>query len=236
MTTRMTRFAATASIALLCLAAAGCDGGRDTAAGGEAGTDAAESGSFIGRQVARGIAEAQRELETKNIGLGSGSQVFIDGRSFGTGRAADGLPKAEITPQGALLIAGEEVETTAEQRELLLDHRRHLVGLAQAGMAVGAKGADVAGTALSGLGQAVFGGEEGRKAYEARIEAEAEKIKAEAVRLCALLPALHDSQQALAASLPAFAPYATMTPEDVSDCGKDHEADAGTTTAAHAPG
>ena len=28
-------------------------------------------------------------------------------------------------------------------------------------------------------------------------------------------------QQALAASLPAFKPYATMTQEDIDDCGKD---------------
>ena len=36
-----------------------------------------------------------------------------------------------------------------------------------------------------------------------------------------MLPALLSSQQALAASLPAFKPYARMTQSDIDDCGKD---------------
>jgi hypothetical protein len=35
------------------------------------------------------------------------------------------------------------------------------------------------------------------------------------------MPAMLASQQALAASLPAFKPYATMDQSDVDDCGKD---------------
>ena len=193
-------------------------------ADGESGAE-----SFIGRQAAKGIAAAQRELEKENIRVGRNSHININGRAFGTGRDADGLPRAEITPEGALLIAGKEVPATPEQRELVLDHRGHLVGLAQAGMAIGVQGADIAGTALTGIGQALFGGEEGRKAYEERIEAEADKIKDEAMKLCALMPALYDSQQALAASMPEFAPYATMTREDVDECGEDIAAENGGT-------
>jgi len=220
--------AITFALALSGLLVVGCSSEPPPASGEE--TSGAES--FIGRQVAKGIAEAQRELETENIRIGSNTRIQVNGRSFGAGRLADGLPKAEITPEGALVIAGEEVPATAQQRELLLDYRGHLVGLAQAGMAVGARGADVAGTALTGIGQALFGGEEGRKAYEERIEAEADKIRVEALKLCALMPALYDSQQALAASMPEFAPYATMTREDVDECGDEADDDAG--AAAHA--
>ena len=91
-------------------------------------------------------------------------------------------------------------------------------------MAIGIQGADIAGKALDGIGSAVFGGEEGRREYEARIEAESARIKDEARRLCTLLPPLHDSQQALAASLPEFEPYATLTLQDIEDCGKGDDA------------
>lgn len=182
-----------------------------------------ESGptSFIGRQAAKGIAEAQRKLEKENIQVGSNSRIHINGRNFGIGGDTDHLPKAEITPDGTLLIAGEEVPADARQRELLLDHRRQLLDVAKAGMAIGIQGADIAGAALTGIGKAVFGGEEGRKEYEAKIQAEAERIKQEATSLCRLLPGLHQSQEALAAAMPEFVPYATMTRKDIEDCGKD---------------
>ncbi|MGY0632896.1 hypothetical protein [Luteimonas sp. A478] len=181
--------------------------------------------SFIGRQAAKGIAEAQRKLEKENIQIGKNSRIHINGLSFGTGDDTDDLPKAEISPDGVLLIAGEEVPANARQQELLVAYRGHLLGVAQAGMALGIQGADIAGTALTGIGQALFGGEEGRREYEARIEAEAERIEQEATALCTLLPGLHDSQQALASAMPEFVPYATMTRKDIEDCGKDTDAD-----------
>ena len=67
----------------------------------------------------------------------------------------------------------------------------------------------------------IFGGEQGQKDFETRKEAEGKKIEAEAMKLCKQLPPLLASQQALAASLPAFKPYATMTQDDIDDCGKD---------------
>lgn len=238
MTTRQRLSVATCA-ALLCLAAAGCDAGtpasRDTAAtSGDAGGSGAAS--FIGRQAEKAIAKASHELETGNIRLGDGMHININGRRYGSDGASDGLPTAEITPEGDLLIDGEAVSTTPEQRALVLEHRRHVIGLARAGMTLGIQGADIAGTALTGIGQAMFGGDEGRKAYEARVEAHAEQMKAEAVKLCALLPGLYDSQQALAAALPAFAPYATMERSDIDDCGRefDDTIDTGPADAVHA--
>ena len=223
MKTRM-RLAGATTAALLCILALGCSRAPDPQAGAD---DAAAERSFIGRQAARAIEKAGEKLRTENIRIGSDSSININGRSYGIGRVAKGEPAAELTPDGGLLIAGEEVQATPAQRALLLEHRRQLEGLALAGMAIGVEGADIAGTALTGIGEALFGGEEGRKAYEARIEAEAKKIKLEAMKLCTLLPPLYESQQALAASLPAFAPYATMTPDDIEDCGKDADGEAG---------
>ena len=96
-----------------------------------------------------------------------------------------------------------------------------LIGIAEAGMAIGGKGADLAGEALTGVVGAIFGGKEGEKAFEQRMEEQGKKIEAEAMKLCTQLPGLLASQQALAASLPAFKPYARMTQEDIDDCGKD---------------
>ncbi|HEY4529002.1 MAG TPA: hypothetical protein VIG97_01535 [Luteimonas sp.] len=216
------------SATLSCLLMAGCGdasdapaAGADAAAAGS-GHDTAAGRSFVGRKAAEAIGRAGEKLRTENIAVGKGTRISINGRDYGSAPAdsADSdLPEAEITPGGELLIAGTAVDTTPRQQALLLEHRRQLEGLILAGMAIGVQGADIAGAALDGIGQAVFGGEEGRRAYEARIEAEASRIRDEAMELCALLPPLHESQQALAAALPAFVPYATMTLDDAEDCG-----------------
>jgi len=221
MKTSMRRNAVLAA-ALSCLLAAGCGRGDDAPAAdasAAAGSDTAAGRSFVGRKAAEAIERAGEKLRTENIAVGKDARININGRDYGGAQADSSLPEAEITPTGELLIAGTAVETTPAQRALLLEHRRHLEELIVAGMAIGVQGADIAGAALDGIGQAVFGGEDGRRAYEARMEAEAGRIRDEAMQLCALLPQLHDSQQALAAALPAFVPYATITPEDVEDCG-----------------
>ncbi len=219
------RFAGAIPVVLACLLASGCDQAPDPQADAGTTADADAGQSFIGRKVAAAIDKAGQELKTENIRIGQESRITINGRSYGSRAADKGLPKAEITPDGELLVDGNAVPATPAQREALLAYRRNLEGLALSGMAIGAQGADVAGTALTGIGQALFGGEEGRRTYEARIEAEAEKIKQEAYKLCALLPDLYDSQQSLATLLPDFAPYATMTPEDVEDCKEGIEAE-----------
>jgi hypothetical protein len=86
-------------------------------------------------------------------------------------------------------------------------------------MAVGIKGADLAGKALTETFCGLMHGD--ADAAGKRIEAEGEKLKADAHRICAQLPGMLQTQQQLAASLPAFKPYATMTQENVDDCMKD---------------
>ena len=41
------------------------------------------------------------------------------------------------------------------------------------------------------------------------------------LRICRQLPQLRASQQALAASVPEFRPYATLDDDDVVDCERD---------------
>lgn len=173
----------------------------------------------IGRHVEKAISEARAELRTENISISDGINININGHRIH--RATSDLPEAEITPQGELLIQGKAVAATDAQRQQLLAYRGQIIGVAEAGMAIGVKGADIAGEALGGVVGVIFGGKDGEKAFEQRMEAQGKKIEAEAMKLCTQMPALFASQQALAASMPEFKPYARMTQEDIDDCGKD---------------
>ncbi len=192
-----------ASIVLIaCLPLAACGGDRDagTATGAQN-----EPTTAIGKAVQKATDEARKELATANMDLDSD---------------VAGTPKGQISPKGDLLIDGKAVAITAAQRELLLKHRANIIAIAEAGIAVGNQGADLAGKAVGAAISGIFSGE-GEKSIEKKIEAEASKIEAEAMKICGLLPALLSSQNALAASLPAFEPYAKMTQKDVEECNKD---------------
>ncbi len=172
------------------------------------------SSSMIATQVRKGIEQAKKELVTQDISLGS---IHIgDGPHPHDGS----LPKAVITPQGTLVIAGKPVEATSQQRAMLLDYRQQIVGIAEAGMDIGASGADIGVAAAK---QALWGAFTGKndKEIEASIKPQTEQIQAAAMQLCKRLPDMLVSQQKLAAALPPFKPYATMTQKDVDDCGKD---------------
>lgn len=184
-------------------------------------TDPDAPKTFIGRNVEKALAEASKELATENISIGDGFNMNINGHKIHN--SDNGLPKAEITPQGDLLVEGKAVDVTPAQRQQLLSYRGQIIGIAEAGMAIGAKGADIAGEAMNGVVGLIFGGKDAEKAFEQRMEAQGEKIKVEAVKLCAQLPGLLAGQQALAASLPEFKPYARMTQQDIDDCGKGDE-------------
>lgn len=180
--------------------------------------DDEEPGTLLGRHVQKALAEARKELRTKNIDI-DGIDINVGGHRIN--RRDTSLPKAEITPRGDLLIEGKTVAVTPAQRRELLDYRERIIAVAEAGMAIGGKGADLAGEALGGVMTAIFGGKDGEQAFKERMEAEGDKMKVEALKLCATLPPLLASQQALASSLPAFRPYAKMTQEDIDDCGKE---------------
>lgn len=174
--------------------------------------------TIIGRHVEKAINEARTELRTKNISISDGFSININGRRI---KREKGLPDAEITPQGDLVIEGKPVAINASQRAELLEYRGHIIDIADAGMQMGAKGADLAVKAVSEAIGAIFSGDE--NGVEERIETEAKKIKAVAMKLCDQLPPLLASQDRLAATLPAFKPYASLTQDDIEDCNKDDE-------------
>ena len=174
--------------------------------------------TMLGKTVDSALRKARDELESGNIDISRGVDVRTgdNDHHFTIGGRGDG--KAAITPSGDLLLEGKPADITPAQRALLLQYRHQIITVAEAGMAVGVKGADLAGEALSQTFSGLIHG----NADEAskHIEAEGKKIEAEARQICAMLPGMMQTQQQLAAALPAFKPYATMTQKDVEDCGK----------------
>ncbi len=181
-----------------------------------AGNDAPTT--ILGRHVEKALNEARAELRTKNISISDGFNINVNGHNI---HRKEGLPDAEITPQGDLLIEGRPVDITARQRVQLVEYRGHIIAIADAGMDIGAKGADLATKAVGEAIGAIFSGDEA--GVERRMEAEGQKIKAAAVKLCEQLQPMLESQESLAASLPAFKPYATLTQDDIDDCNDEDE-------------
>ena len=140
--------------------------------------------------------------------------------NFGVG-GADGLPKAELTPEGDLLIDGTKIVLTAEQRTLARAYRESVIDIAEAGARVGLQGAEVAKEAATAAIAGVLTGNE--PDIEARIKGSTDRIKVEARKLCDALPELLAQEQALAKAVPEFAPYADMTQADIEDCAKEIE-------------
>lgn len=175
--------------------------------------------TVIGRSVANAMDEARAKLATENISLTS---FNVSGNNKGVttdDNADDTRPKAEITPQGELLIEGRKVDANAQQQALLLQYRKQIEGVASAGMDIGVQGADLGVKAATEAIKGIFSGNPGD--VEQRVEAEAEKIKLSAMKLCEQLPAMLETQTALAAAMPEFKPYATMDQDDIDDCYDD---------------
>ena len=177
-----------------------------------------EAKGLIETNVNRALDIARKKLHEENLTISGGHGVVIQGKSVG--KQDNGLPKAEISPTGDFLIDGKTVAITPEQREQLLAYRQQIIGIAEAGIDIGSQGAGLASTALGGVMGVIFGGEKAEQAFEAKMEAEGKKLEMEAKKLCTRLPALLAKQTLLAQSFPAFAPYATMTQNDIDDCEK----------------
>lgn len=164
-------------------------------------------------QANQGMAEAQKEIDEARNKLAT-ENLSLDHGHKGNGS----LPKGEITPSGELLIDGKAVPTTPEQKQLVLAYRGQLLGVAGDGMAIGIEGAKLGMSAASGALASLLGGKSGEDVGKEAERAAKEKIRPQVEKLCARMPALLKAQDALAAALPAFRPYAVMTRSDVDDC------------------
>jgi hypothetical protein len=177
-----------------------------------------EAKGLIETHIDQALNQARKKLHEENLTISSSHGVIVNGKSVNP--ATKGLPEAAITPTGDLLVNGKPLDITTEQREQLLAYRQQILSIADAGIAIGSQGAGLASTAIGGVMGVIFGGEKAQQAFEEKMEAEGKKLEDEAKKICTRLPALLTQQHALAQSLPAFAPYATMTQKDIDDCMK----------------
>ncbi len=129
--------------------------------------------------------------------------------------ALDGTT-AWIDAAGALTIDGKPVELNEQQRALTTRYHATATGIRSDGVAVGKAGAAVAGKAVSSVIQGLSSGNP--DGIGPKIEAEARNVEAKAMLLCRRVSELQATQDALAASLPAFAPYATISNATAADC------------------
>lgn len=125
---------------------------------------------------------------------------------------ADGHPDAVVDATGTLTIDGKPVPVTPAQRALLKAWHDQLVGVRTAGIRTGVAGVKLAGHAVA---DAVTGG---GKDASARAEPAREQLRAEALAICDHFDALQKTQNALAASLPAFKSYAALEVRADADC------------------
>jgi hypothetical protein len=213
----MTRIRTLACIALLAPLAA-CQGNAPSAPASSSAKTSDDG--FIARKVNAALDQARKELATKNIDVG-GIDVNVNGHRIASRNR--GLPKAEITPQGDLLVAGKPVDITPAQRALLLQYRGEIIGVASAGMEIGKQGVDIAGKAVGTAIASIFSGKSDQA--EREMKAQGERIEAAAMQLCEQMQPMLKTQQELAASLPAFKPYANLEQSDIDDCRKHDKGD-----------
>ncbi len=194
---KLSAFCAASSLAVLAACSAGQAPASSTSSSASPTPD-----TPIASAIDRAMDKVGAEIATKNIRVSDGG---------------DGKPKAEITPQGDFLIDGKAVPLTAAQRNEMLAYRQQIVGVAQQGVEIGKQGASLG---MSAAGAAIAGALAGESDQQIRqrVEAQASGIREAAAKICDRLPAMMTSQQKLAADVPAFKPYATMTQQDIDDC------------------
>ena len=132
---------------------------------------------------------------------------------------APGKPDATVNAAGDLSIAGKPVAVSPAQRVLVKRYYTEVQGIRSAAIATGKQGVAMAGRAINEVVGGLMAGDPDR--IDGRVEAEAKKVEASAAQICVRLGAIRDVQDALAADLPAFAPYATVRAEQVISCNDD---------------
>lgn len=152
---------------------------------------------------------ASRQLATENLTLNAD---------------ADNVPQAEITPHGHFLIAGKPVPLTPQQHDEVLAYRAQSVSIAQEGIAIGHQGVEAGRRAVVPIVLAALFGASGDH-IDNIMNGKLAGVRKATEKLCGRLPALMATQQRLAGDLPAFVPYATLTPKKIEDCRENVQKD-----------
>lgn len=199
------------NLSILCIAfaavvLAACSSDNAPAAPASGGASASSTSFVIGSAIDHALDRADAKLRTQNITISDHDHQ-------------NARPKAEITPDGDLLIDGKAVALTPAQRTEVLAYREQVVQIGEEGIAIGKQGAALGMQATGAALAAVFSGKSEQQVRQ-QVEAQASGIRQSAMKICDRLPALQTTQQKLAIDVPAFRPYATLTQKDIDDCRK----------------
>ncbi len=136
---------------------------------------------------------------------------------------ADAHPTAIIDSAGDFSVDGKPVQVTPPQHALLLQYYTAATAVRTHGLETGKAGAAIAGEALKGAAAAIANGGDD-KSVDARVQAQADRVKQAAMKICDDLAGIRAAQEQLAATLPAFRPYGDLIGQgSVDDCRKDND-------------
>lgn len=125
-------------------------------------------------------------------------------------------PEARVSGDGDLSIAGKPVTLSADQRDLLKQYYVGVYKIRSEGIATGKAGAALAGQAVGSVMSGLAHGDTDKIGKD--IQAQAGKITAQAAAICDSLEQLRAAQDAVAAQVAAFRPYATLDQDKVAKC------------------
>lgn len=119
---------------------------------------------------------------------------------------AAGHPNAHITRDGGLTIDGKTIAVTPAQRQLLQHYYVQARTTMASGEAAGKQGIAMAERGIGHSIASLF--RKDSSADDKQVEAQSKQVELAATAMCADIHALGATQKAIAAQIPAFAPYA----------------------------
>ena len=131
-----------------------------------------------------------------------------------------GTPDAVIAANGDLKIDSQMVAINQSEREALQHYYLAASAVREHGIATGKAGVALASESIKGAVASIASGGEGNA--EQQVEAGSQKVTQAAMKICQDLVDIKTAQDALAAQLPAFKPYAGIIEHDAAkECRDD---------------
>jgi hypothetical protein len=126
---------------------------------------------------------------------------------------------ARITAAGDLDVRGKNVAVTPAQRGLLQAYHADALALRKNAVATGKAGMDTGMHAIDAVAKGLASGN--ASSIDSEVNSRAKKVDALAREVCQDLARLYEDQGAIANAIPAFGPYATIEPHEITDCHVD---------------
>jgi hypothetical protein len=133
--------------------------------------------------------------------------------------APRGQPDARMTADGALRIGADDIAVSAEQRAEVTRYVSAAMAFSDHAVATGKAGAATGVAAVTAVVHGLANGDTSK--IGATVEAKADEVRKQALNLCDDIAGMRGAQDALAASLEAFRPYAVLAADEAKGCRKD---------------